>query len=160
GPVVVALGDAPRVVLSFKEEPLFLVGGRTGAGPGADEQPAAAELFAGEDDGEPAVFDRFGGIAFENFIQAAIPQHDGAGTVVALRNVALEIPIVERMVLDADREVFVARLFRKPFRNRPRGEGAFDFEPEIIMEAAGAMFLNDKPPLCGCPVRASGFGGS
>ena len=41
---------------------------------------------------------------------AAIPNHDGAAAILALRNGALEVAVVQRMVFDLDREPLVVRI--------------------------------------------------
>ena len=53
------------------------------------------------------------------FPGAAIPQHDGAAAILIFRNGAFEIAVIERMVLDLDRESLVVRVERRATRHRP-----------------------------------------
>ena len=51
--------------------------------------------------------------------EAAIPQHDGAAAILALGDRALEVAVVERMVLDLDGEALVVRIERRALGHRP-----------------------------------------
>src|SRR5947209_19832694 len=50
------------------------------------------------------------------------------------------------MVLHFHREPLVVRIERGSFCNRPGFEDAVIFEPEIVMQPAGIVFLNDEAP--------------
>jgi hypothetical protein len=81
------------------------------------------------------------------FPSAAVPQHDRAAAVLALRNRALEITIVERVVFDLDGQPLVVRIERGPFRHRPGLEDAVEFEPQIVVQPRGVMLLDHEAPL-------------
>src|SRR6476469_5589231 len=53
-------------------------------------------------------------LLLEQFVRAAVPDLDRARTVVPFRDLALEAPVLERMVLDVAREVLLTR---------PEGDG-------------------------------------
>ena len=44
------------------------------------------------------------------FPSAAIPQHDGAPAILAFGNGAFEITVIERVILDLDRQPLVVRI--------------------------------------------------
>jgi len=50
---------------------------------------------------------------------AAVPQHHGAAAILALRDGAFEIAIIERMFLHFDRQPLVVRIERRTSRYRP-----------------------------------------
>ena len=67
---------------------------------GRHERPDTLETVAVELDREPAV-----PLLLEEVVGAPVPDLDGAGAVLAGRDHALEVRIVERMVLDVHREM-------------------------------------------------------
>lgn len=80
---------------------------------GVDEMEFACKLFALEDDFKAArllLGDREG---------TRVPDSDGAGAVLALGNRALEIDIVDRVVLDHHGETFDPLLGGYSFRDGP-----------------------------------------
>jgi hypothetical protein len=50
---------------------------------------------------------------------AAIPEHDGAATILGLGNGAFKVAIVERMIFDLDCQTFILRIKRRTFGDRP-----------------------------------------
>src|SRR5262249_41944886 len=85
---------------------------------------------------------------------AAVPQLHGATAILAFRNGALEVAVVERMVLHLDREPLVMRIERRTARHRPGLEDAVKLQAEIIMQPGCRMLLNHEAP----PLRRSHFG--
>ena len=79
---------------------------------------------------------------------APIPKLDRAAAVLALRNRAFKVAIVQRMILDLDRQPLVLRAKGRPFRHRPGPEHPVEFEAEVIVQACRVMPLDDKtqPP--------------
>ena len=75
---------------------------------------------------------------------AAIPELDGPAAILALRDRALEIAIIQRVILDFDRQPLVVRIERWASRHRPGLEHAVEFEAQIIMKARRVMFLDDE----------------
>jgi hypothetical protein len=67
---------------------------------------------------------------------APIPELDRPSTVLAFRDRALEVAVVERMVLDLDRQALVVRVERWTPGDRPRLEDAVQLETEIGNAAA------------------------
>ena len=69
---------------------------------------------------------------------------DRAAAVLPSRNDALEPAIFERVVLDMDRQALLAGIEARPFRHRPALQHPVELEPEIIMQPARGMLLDDK----------------
>src|SRR5205807_1130340 len=74
----------------------------------------------------------------------AVPKHDAAAAVLALRDVAFEIAVTDGMVLNHRCEVLHGRIERRAFRDRPRFQRAIDFEAEIVVQPACVMPLNEE----------------
>src|SRR5207248_3221544 len=72
-------------------------------------------------------------------------------------DLALEAPVLERMVLDVDGEVLLARLERNALRHRPRGEDAVALEAEVVVKPPRVVPLHDedRPLRLGLPALAS-----
>ena len=79
-----------------------------------------------------------------NVIRPPIPDHYCTAAVLALRNRALEIFVIDRMILDLNGEMFFSFLPGKSFRQCPGFQNAFHLKPEIVMQPAGRMLLNYK----------------
>ena len=86
-------------------------------------------------------------LLLDELVRAAVPDLDGAGAVLALRDLALERRVVERMVLDVHGEVLRARLERHALRYGPAREHAVALEPEVVVEAARGVSLDDEDGL-------------
>src|SRR6476620_4022603 len=78
-------------------------------------------------------------------IVTAIPHHHGATAVVSFRDYALESLVIEGVIFDFDCKMFFATLPGQPLRHRPRLQDSIHLKPEIVMQSAGVMFLNDEP---------------
>ena len=115
---------------------------------GPDEHERAVQLLPVELELELPVVDgtgRVGGVRVGT-VGAPVPDDDVARAVLAPRDDALEVEVVERMVLDVDREPPLARVEARPARDRPGREHALHLEPEVVVEGGGAMTLDDEPP--------------
>ena len=110
-----------------------------------NEHEASVQPLAVQHELEVALLHRlFRRLAALRLPVAPIPEHDRAATILALRDRAFEITIVERVVLDLDREPLVARIERRPLGYRPGFEHAVEFEAEIVMEPGGIVLLDDE----------------
>src|SRR4051794_33449209 len=93
--------------------------------PHAHNHPAALQLLASKREFEfPFPKRTFGIVPVFRRPEAAVPEHYGSATVLALRDGAFEVPIVERMVLDLHGQPAVARIERGTFGNGPGLENA------------------------------------
>src|SRR5580704_678422 len=92
---------------------------------------------------------------------AAVPDDHRARAIFALRNVSLEIKVFERVVLGADRKPLVADREARAFGDRPAFQDSVHFEPQVVMEPARRVFLNDEfsalaPGSRTCRLRSPG----
>ena len=136
-PIHARPGRHPVLSLA-EEEPVLLVAGEVCR----HERPRSLEPLAVQPHGEAAV-----PLLLEELVRAAVPDLDGARPVVPLRDLTLEAPVLEWMVLDMDGEVLLARLERDALRHRPRGENAVPLEAEVVVEPPGVVPLHDEDRL-------------
>jgi hypothetical protein len=88
-----------------------------------------------------------------------VPDLDGAGAVVARRDLALERRVVERVVLDVHRERLLAGLERHTLGHGPARERSVPLEAEVVVEASRIMALHDEDRLLGpAPFAREGLG--
>ena len=78
---------------------------------------------------------------------AAIPELHGAAAILAVGNSAFEIAVIERVILDLDRQPLVVRIDRGTARHRPGLEDAVELEPEIVMQPRRVVLLDHESPL-------------
>src|SRR5205823_7546797 len=83
-------------------------------------------------------------LLLDELVDAAIPDLDGAGPVVPLRDLALETAVFERVVLDVDGQVLLAGLERNALGHRPGGEDAVALEPEVVVQPTRVVALHDE----------------
>ena len=102
---------------------------------------------------EAAFFQRLERLLAVHIIVAAIPDHDSAAAVVALRDHALEILVIDRVILDLDREMFFAPLPGDALGHGPGFQNAVHLQPEIVVQPARVMFLNDEARRARDPLR-------
>ena len=104
----------------------------------AEERVAAAHALAVEGRDHLAVAELLG------IEGASVPDTHRARAVLALRDVALELEVLERMVLGPNREPVLVRVRRDPARQRPGGERALVLEAQVPVQAAGVVLLHDE----------------
>src|SRR5438445_3990852 len=75
---------------------------------------------------------------------ALVPDHHRSRAILPFRNHTFEVGIFERMVLCPDSQPLICRIHGRPFRHRPGYQDSVNRQPEIIVQAAGVVFLNDK----------------
>ena len=90
-------------------------------------------------DRKPAV-----SLLLEQLVGATIPDLDGAGSVLSGRDLALEVGVVERMVLDVHCQVALAGLLRNPLRHGPAGERPAALQPQVVVQTPRSMALHDE----------------
>ena len=111
---------------------------------GLKEHVAALQALAVEDDHHLPVRPLL------DVVGAFVPDQDLARAVVALGDLAMKVDVVERVVLDVDREVVLLRVGRHPFRDRPGDQHAVLLKAEVPVQAPGVVLLNDKAWRPGC----------
>ena len=123
------------VLLLPDEEPLVLGFGQLHQG------PHPAQLEASKLEQELARLEPLDGIVPCD-PRPAIPQDHGPRSVVAFGNDSLEVHVLERMILYVYRQSLLGRVQRWSLRHRPGGEGAFDLQTEVVVQARGVVELD------------------
>src|SRR5262249_7796636 len=98
--------------------------------------------LAAQTHGQPSVT-----LLLEQLVRAAVPDLDGARTVLPGRNRSFEGRVVERMILDVDCEHTLAPRERDALRHGPAREGSVALEPQVVMEAARVVPRHDEQGL-------------
>src|SRR2546428_12701990 len=88
---------------------------------------------------------RVGSFRSDHRILAEVPHDDFARPVLTFRKGFLEQKVVERVILNMDREALYLRIFAWPLRHRPGDEGRPNFQPEVIVEIPCPVFLDSEP---------------
>src|SRR5262249_46351426 len=114
----------------------------------ADQHPFAPESRTLELEPESAVLQHFQRrtLPFRLPI-AAVPQLHRAATVLPLGDRALEVPVIEWMVLDLDREALDPRIEGRFPCDCPRLEYSIELEPQVIVQAAGGVLLDHEAQM-------------
>src|SRR3954454_9059748 len=86
----------------------------------------------------------FGRIITQDVIGSLVPQHHAPRTIVALRYVAFEGAVVERMIFDFHRESLSRWIEACPLRDRPAHKNAPYFQAEVVVETRGIVTLYAK----------------
>ena len=121
--------------------------GRRRAGPArASTCPRAAAVQA---DGQAAVL-----LLLDELVGAAVPDLDGAGAVLAGRDLALEGRRSRAGGPRRGRRALLAGLERNALRDRPARQRAVALEPEVVVEPARVVALDDEDRLFSAPLRA------
>ena len=91
--------------------------------------------------------------SFVGAVDAAIPDDDLAGAVLAFRDHAFERAVVVRVILGHHRQAFVVAVQRRSFRHCPGLQHAVAFEPEVVMQPSRRMLLHDEKQQARRPNR-------
>ena len=75
---------------------------------------------------------------------SAVPNHDGTSAVLALRNGAFEVAVIQWMVLDLDCEPLVMRIEGRTLGDGPGFEDAVQFQSQVIVQVRCRMLLNHE----------------
>src|ERR1700732_4194550 len=92
---------------------------------------------------------------------AAVPDDHRARAIFALLNIPTEIKVFDRVVLGADRKPLFADREARAFGDRPAFQDSVHLEPQIVMQPARRVFLNDElsalaPDSRTCRLRSPG----
>src|SRR3984893_10912870 len=91
---------------------------------------------------------------------ATIPDDHRAGTIFALRNIALKIEVFDRVVLGANRKPLFTGRQAWAFGDSPTFQDPVNLEPQIVMQPARRVFLNDELSALAPDSRTGGLRGS
>src|SRR5215217_1610992 len=135
---------APRVglrIAALEQQPL-------GLGPAARalERPAAGQLLPVQPELRVAGLELLGhrALLVEVAVAPRVPHDHRSGAVARPPDHALEVAVGERVVLDLDGEPLLARIGRRPLRNRPRLQHAVDLEPEVVVQRRRRVLVDDE----------------
>ncbi len=129
------------LVLLVQHEPLLLAA----LLPRPDEHEHAAELLPEQLGMDVPVRDR--GERVLGLVQlpgAAVPHDHVAAAVLPARDDALEVEVVDRVVLDVDREVAGLGIQGRTLRHGPADEHAVHLEAEVVVQPPGPVPLHDE----------------
>src|SRR5437588_7769842 len=87
---------------------------------------------------------RFERLLAVDVIRALIPDHHCPAAVLAFWNYPFKVFVVDRVIFDFDREMFLAFLPRQTFRQRPGFQNALHLQSEIVMQPARVVFMDHK----------------
>src|SRR5580700_1910232 len=76
--------------------------------------------------------------------ETAVPELHRTAAVLTLRNRALKIAVVERMVFHLHRQALIGRIERWSARNCPGLEDSVPFQAQVIVQSTCRVLLDDK----------------
>src|SRR5438477_3495822 len=106
----------------------------------ATQRPFAFQFLAGKKNCERA----FPEITLHSFVRSDIPNHDSAAAILAFGNDALELQIVDRVVLCLKASARLTILERNSLRHRPRLQHVVHFQSKVVMEMTCCVFLHNE----------------
>ena len=130
---------APHVlVIALDEKPCrpILVASRT------RKDPGAVKLLAVEAKMQPPFAQRRQRIGILRRPHTLVPKEHLACAILLLRDHALELAILERMVFGLHGETLVGRIEARPLRHRPALQHAGELEPEVVMQPRRGVALD------------------
>ena len=151
------------LVVLVDEQPLLLAPPLPLRGPHEHEAPG--ELLALDVEVQIALRDGLGGIdpGF-GAPPSPVPDDDVATAVLAGRDHALEVGVLDRVVLDLHRQPADARVERRSLGHGPADEDAVELEAQVVVQPAGPMALDHEPSTgrtvlpSPAPLPAAGLG--
>ena len=109
----------------------------------AHQMPAATQLLTVERECEMAFSEAFVRIVFR-LPMSAVPDHDGAAAIFALRDRAFEFVVRDRMVLDLNRQALLTGHKTWAARYRPAFHHTVELETKIVVQSPCGVLLDDK----------------
>ncbi len=89
----------------------------------------------------------------ECLVLPAVPDADLAGAVRAFVERSLELKIAQAVIRNGDGEAFVVRVHRRALRHRPRLSCTADLKPQIEVQTACVVLVDDEPLAYGFRIR-------
>ena len=141
--MVLGIPAADRgLVLLLQHEPSLAA--IVGIGP--DDRVSAVEALAAQDELDLALAkaDAGGRLAWLGLPGSPVPDDDVSPAVLLRRDDALEVEVLDRVVLGAHRQAADLRVEGRPLRDGPADEDAVDLEAEVVVQRRRAMPLNGE----------------
>ena len=77
-------------------------------------------------------------------VPALVPQDDGAGAVVVLGDHALEVGVLDGVILDVHRQPFFVGADGRTLGNCPALQDAAHLQPQVIVQRPGGVLLDHE----------------
>ena len=122
-----------------------------------DERPLTLELFALQLELQLALLERDARV-HDRRPRPAVPEHDGARSVLALRDDTFEGAVLDGVVLDVHGEPLVAGVEGRALGHGPAEQHAVELEPEIVVEPGRGVLLDAVGGPAGRPLLARRLG--
>ena len=132
---------------------------------GLDQRVAPGDLLAVQvDDHLAALVTRVAELL--GLIGARVPDDDLSAAVLPPRDGALEGGVLQRVILGVHGQMIDRRGVGQVLGHRPRDQHAVAFQPEVVVQATGVVFLDDETVVAadrsrrfrhrlGCPARVT-----
>ncbi|MNZ55952.1 hypothetical protein D3C78_738880 [compost metagenome] len=134
---IVVTGAAGFAIVGLDQHPLLFFAIQVGA----KQVPHPGQLLALQTKAQLALGVSLTGISFR-LPDATVPDDDITGAVMPFGYAALEVGVVERVVLDMHRQAADLRVKRWSFGDCPAFQGAIEFQAKVIVQVAGVVFLD------------------
>ncbi len=93
-------------------------------------------------------------------VPAVVPHDDRARSVVAGGDDALEVAVLDRVILDVHREPLLLRVPRRSLGHRPALEHAVHLEAQVVVQAPRGVLLHHEEAPARGRVPSEGLGGA
>jgi hypothetical protein len=110
---------------------------------GPKERVAATDALAGEGEDHFVVAELLG------LVGPVVPDRHRPGAVLTRRDRALELEVLQRVVLGVDREPVLVWVLRHALRQRPGDGDPLVFEPQVPVQVRRVVLLDDEAPGAG-----------
>lgn len=128
------------LVLHAVREPVLAVG--------LDQRVSAADLLAVQGDDDLAALRGSVGrdvVELLGFVCAGVPDDHLAAAILPFGDLAVEGQVFQRVVLGVHGQVVDRGGVRQVLGYRPAHQHTVAFEPKVVMQASGMVFLDDEP---------------
>src|SRR5271166_58917 len=83
-------------------------------------------------------------LPLQRLVGAAVPDLDRSGAVLPLGDLAVEVEVLERVILGGGGEAVLLRRLGQALRDRPRGEHAVVLQAQVPVQAARAVLVDHE----------------